>query len=111
MYLFFLFQVRAEIQAQLKGDKIRDVLAQLKGCPAGLDPALSRSISFGVAYHHAGLTFDERDIVEGIYFFQLSCMFLNPYYFSNLNSNCSNVINMRNLQEQVKKALCYQKLF
>ena len=63
----FLFQVRAEIQAQLKGDRIKDVLAQLKGCPAGLDPALSRSISFGVAYHHAGLTFDERDIVEGIY--------------------------------------------
>ena len=44
------------------------MLAQLKGCPAGLDPALNRSISFGVAYHHAGLTFDERDIVEGIYF-------------------------------------------
>ena len=64
----FLFQVRAEIQAQLKGDRIKDVLAQLKGCPAGLDPALSRSISFGVAYHHAGLTFDERDIVEGNYF-------------------------------------------
>ena len=78
----------------MKGDKIKDVLAQLKGCPAGLDPALSRSISFGVAYHHAGLTFDERDIVEGIQFIlfsNFSCMFLNPNYFSNLNSNCSNV--------------------
>ena len=76
--IFLLFQVRAEIQAQLKGDKIKDVLAQLKSCPAGLDPALSRSISFGVAYHHAGLTFDERDIVEGIQFI----LFLTfPAYF------------------------------
>ena len=31
--------------------------------------------------------------------------------FSNLNSNCSNFLDMRNLQEQVKKAFCYQKLF
>ena len=87
----------------MKGDKIKDVLAQLKGCPAGLDPALSRSISFGVAYHHAGLTFDERDIVEGIHFilfFNFSCMFLiNPNYFSNLNYNCSYLLDMRNIQE------------
>ena len=32
-------------------------------------------------------------------------------FFSNLNSNCSNLLDMRNLQEQVKKAFCYQKLF
>ena len=30
-------------------------------------------------------------------------MFLNPNFFSNLNSNCSNLLDMRNLQEQVKK--------
>ena len=40
---------------------------QLKRCPAGLDPVLAKAISFGVAYHHAGLTFDERDIVEGAF--------------------------------------------
>ena len=28
-----------------------------------------------------------------------------------MNSNCSNLLDMRNLQEQVKKAFCYQKLF
>jgi hypothetical protein len=28
-----------------------------------------------------------------------------------LNSNCSNLLDMRNLQEQVIKAFCYQKLF
>ena len=38
-------------------------------------------------------------------------MFLNPNIFSSLNSNCSNFLDMRNLQEQVKKASCYQKLF
>ena len=35
----------------------------------------------------------------------------SPITFSNLNYNCSNLSNMRNLQEQVKKAFCYQKLF
>ena len=45
-------------------------------------------------------------------FSNFSCMFLNPnIFFSNLNSNCSNLSDMRNLQEQVKKAFCYQKLF
>ena len=28
-----------------------------------------------------------------------------------MNYNCSNSLGLRNLQEQVKKALCYQKLF
>ena len=28
-----------------------------------------------------------------------------------MNSNCSNLSYLRNLQEQVKKAFCYQKLF
>ena len=31
--------------------------------------------------------------------------------FSNLSSNCYNLWDRRNLQEQVKKAFCYQKLF
>ena len=34
-----------------------------------------------------------------------------PILFSNLNYNCSNLLDIRNLQEQVKKAFCYQKLF
>ena len=38
-------------------------------------------------------------------------MFLNPNIFSNLKSNFSNLYDMRNLQEQVKAAFCYQKLF
>ena len=44
-------------------------------------------------------------------FSNFSCMFLNPKNFSNMKSNCSNLLDMRNLHEQVKKAFCYQKLF
>ena len=46
-----------------------------------------------------------------MYFFIFSCMFLNPkFFFCNLNSNCSNSLDMSNLQEQVKNIFCYQKL-
>ncbi|XP_056408573.1 DNA polymerase theta, partial [Hyla sarda] len=51
----------------LDRDGIRDVMGQLKRCPAGLDSILSRTVPWGVAFHHAGLTFDERDVVEGAF--------------------------------------------
>ena len=41
-------------------------------------------------------------------FSNFSCMFLNPNNFSNLNSNCSNLLDLRNLQEQVKKAKLFR---
>ena len=46
--------VRTELQKQLNGQKLNEVIEQLKKTPAGLDAALSRTIRFGVAYHHAG---------------------------------------------------------
>lgn len=33
----------------------------------GLDCVLDKSISYGVAFHHAGLTYDERDIIESAF--------------------------------------------
>ena len=36
---------------------------------------------------------------------------LQKIFFSNFNSNCSKLLDLRNLQEQVKKEFCYQKLF
>ena len=33
--------------------------------------------------------------------------FLNPIFFPNL-INCSNLLDLRNLQEQVKKAFCFK---
>ena len=46
------------------------------------------------------------------YFSSFSCRFLNPnIFFSNLNYICSNLLDIRNLQKQVKKLFSYQKLF
>nr|XP_043612753.1 helicase and polymerase-containing protein TEBICHI [Erigeron canadensis] len=39
----------------------------LQKSPAGLDPVLAETLSSGVAYHHAGLTVEEREIVENCY--------------------------------------------
>ena len=48
---------------------------------------------------------------KNIFFSNFCCMFLNSnIFFPNLNYNCSNLLDMRNLQEHVKKAFCYQKL-
>ncbi|XP_068178776.1 DNA polymerase theta [Antennarius striatus] len=43
------------------------VVAQLRRTPAGLDSILQRTVPWGVAFHHAGLTFDERDVLEGAF--------------------------------------------
>ncbi|VVC97697.1 unnamed protein product [Leptidea sinapis] len=55
------------LREQLRTDIIAEVLEQLTNCPVGLDQVVKNTISFGVAYHHAGLTFDERDIIEGAF--------------------------------------------
>ncbi|XP_074856845.1 DNA polymerase theta isoform X1 [Carettochelys insculpta] len=46
---------------------IEEVLNQLRRSPTGLDSVLQRTLPWGVAFHHAGLTFDERDIIEGAF--------------------------------------------
>ncbi|XP_064500551.1 DNA polymerase theta isoform X2 [Pseudopipra pipra] len=46
---------------------INEVLDQLKRSVSGLDSVLQRTLPWGVAFHHAGLTFDERDIIEGAF--------------------------------------------
>ena len=34
--------------------QLQELLDALRRTPAGLDPALARSVAFGVAFHHAG---------------------------------------------------------
>ncbi|XP_011203461.2 DNA polymerase theta isoform X1 [Bactrocera dorsalis] len=52
------------LRAQLKSDEIEEVKKQLRDIPTGLDNVLERMITFGCAFHHAGLTSEERDIIE-----------------------------------------------
>ena len=43
--------------SRLQVDKraLADVCEQLRRCPVGLDPLLSKTVPQGVAYHHAGM--------------------------------------------------------
>lgn len=53
-----------KLRSQINMQSIQDLKTHLKNSPAGLDSVLEKTISYGVAFHHAGLTFDERDIIE-----------------------------------------------
>ena len=47
-------------------------------------------------------------MAEHIFFLQIS---RSEWFFSNLNYHCPNFLDLINLQEQVEKAFCDQKLF
>ena len=49
-------------------------------------------------------------VIWKLIFLTFPACFLIPIFFSNLNSNCSNLLDMRNLQEEVKKGFFYQNL-
>ncbi|KYM80156.1 Helicase POLQ-like protein [Atta colombica] len=53
------------LKKEIDSTLIQETLEQLKRSPSGLDNILKNTISFGTAFHHAGLTMDERDIIEG----------------------------------------------
>jgi replicative superfamily II helicase len=48
-------------------DQRMDVLASLQALPGGFEGALSQTILQGVAFHHAGLTSEERETVAEAY--------------------------------------------
>lgn len=56
-----------KMREQIKQPLIEETKARLRNCPTGLDSFLEKTLSFGCAYHHAGLTSDERDIVESAF--------------------------------------------
>ncbi|XP_004642292.1 DNA polymerase theta [Octodon degus] len=51
----------------LESKSLQEVVDQLKRSPSGLDAVLQKTVPWGVAFHHAGLTFEERDIIEGAF--------------------------------------------
>lgn len=63
------------LRDQLDSELISETLEQLKRSPTGLDNVLKNTVSFGIAFHHAGLTMDERDIIEGSFRFILHFLF------------------------------------
>uniref|UniRef100_A0A8D8F6T3 DNA polymerase theta n=1 Tax=Culex pipiens TaxID=7175 RepID=A0A8D8F6T3_CULPI len=56
-----------KMRLQMDQGKMEQALARLKNCPVGLDSVLGKTAGYGCVYHHAGLTADERDIIESCF--------------------------------------------
>ncbi|KAK2765359.1 hypothetical protein FQN54_008205 [Arachnomyces sp. PD_36] len=48
-------------------DKRTDLVAHLQSLPCGLDPIFEKTVIRGVAFHHAGLTTEERELIADGY--------------------------------------------
>lgn len=48
-------------------EKRSDLLGDLRSLSTGLDPSLAETVPAGVAFHHAGMTREERDLISTAY--------------------------------------------
>ncbi|XP_062540713.1 DNA polymerase theta [Armigeres subalbatus] len=56
-----------QLRKEISPEKLAEALGLLKNCPTGLDAVLGKTARYGCVYHHAGLTADERDIIESCF--------------------------------------------
>ncbi|KAI3822055.1 hypothetical protein L1987_09636 [Smallanthus sonchifolius] len=63
----YLKSFSVNINGENEYPDIVSAIDALQKSPAGLDPVLAETLPSGVAYHHAGLTVEEREIVENCY--------------------------------------------
>ncbi|XP_050938206.1 helicase and polymerase-containing protein TEBICHI isoform X2 [Cucumis melo] len=64
------FLKKFSVKIQNENSEFTDIFSAidaLRRCPSGLDPVLEETFPSGVAYHHAGLTVEEREVVETCY--------------------------------------------
>ncbi|XP_058838608.1 DNA polymerase theta [Topomyia yanbarensis] len=70
-FIYTLRKSESELSEKLRSEmdqkKLEEALALLKDCPTGLDMVLGKTARYGCVYHHAGLTTDERDIIESCF--------------------------------------------
>ncbi|KAH8382703.1 hypothetical protein KR009_004872 [Drosophila setifemur] len=52
------------LRVNLNPEAIEDVKQQLRDIPTGLDSVMGKAVTYACAFHHAGLTTEEREIVE-----------------------------------------------
>ena len=63
---FVIFVIFREFK-KLKVKEKHDLMRSLKTNADGLCPVLRQVIPYGIAYHHGGLTMDERKLIEEAY--------------------------------------------
>ena len=63
----FLMGAADDDASLIDREKLFSVSEQLRRTQVGLDRVLEKTVPNGVAFHHAGLTFEEREIVEGAF--------------------------------------------
>lgn len=57
-------QIGDRMRAEINQPKIRQLLTALRQTAVNLDKSLASSVRFGVGFHHAGLSMEERGLVE-----------------------------------------------
>ncbi|KAJ8018683.1 DNA polymerase theta [Holothuria leucospilota] len=97
---------------EINHDALQDIIEQLKRTPAGLDSTLKWTLPCDVAYHHAGLTFDGRDIIEGGFRQGHICILVATSTLSSgVNLPARRVIiRTIMLNRKVIDPLCYQQM-